>query len=79
MAGWIHFLAFDLLIGAWICRQARREYISFWLVLLTLPMTFLYGPAGFLAFSALRGAAWAIRRNSNSAMVEIQLLAAARL
>lgn len=24
MAGWIHFLAFDLLVGAWICRRGRQ-------------------------------------------------------
>ncbi|MEM8794286.1 MAG: ABA4-like family protein [Pseudomonadota bacterium] len=55
LAGWIHFLAFDLFIGAWICRRARSEEIPFWLVLPCLPMTFLFGPAGFLAFSMIRG------------------------
>ncbi|MEM9667450.1 MAG: ABA4-like family protein [Pseudomonadota bacterium] len=56
MAGWVHFLAFDLLIGAWICRTGRRENITFWIVLPTLPLTFMFGPAGFLAFSLIRGA-----------------------
>lgn len=51
MAGWVHFLAFDLLIGAWICRTARRDGVSFWLVIPCLPLTFLFGPAGFLAYS----------------------------
>jgi hypothetical protein len=55
LAGWVHYLAFDLLIGAWICRTARREAIPFWMVLPCLPATFLFGPAGFLLFSALRG------------------------
>ena len=54
MAGWIHFLAFDLLVGAWICRVARREGVNFWLVVPCLPLTFLFGPAGFLAFSLVR-------------------------
>lgn len=54
LAGWIHFLAFDLLIGAWICRTARRDGVRFWLVVLCLPLTFLFGPVGFLAFSFLR-------------------------
>lgn len=54
LAGWIHFLAFDLLIGAWICRTARRDSLRFWLVIPCLPLTFLFGPAGFLAFSLLR-------------------------
>ena len=25
LAGWVHYLAFDLLIGAWEVRTARRE------------------------------------------------------
>lgn len=54
LAGWVHFLAFDLLIGAWICRTARREQMRFWLVIPCLPLTFLFGPAGFLAFSLAR-------------------------
>ena len=51
MAGWIHFLAFDLLIGAWICRKARAEGIRFWFVAPCLPVTFILGPVGFLLFS----------------------------
>lgn len=54
MAGWMHFLAFDLLIGAWMCRGARRHGTSFWLVIPCLPLMFLFGPAGFLAFSLVR-------------------------
>ena len=54
LAGWVHYLAFDLLIGAWICRSARRENLSFWLVVPCLPLTFLLGPAGFLAFFLMR-------------------------
>lgn len=54
LAGWIHFLAFDLLIGAWICQTARRDGVRFWLVASCLPLTFLFGPAGFLVFSLLR-------------------------
>ena len=54
LAGWVHFLAFDLFIGAWMCRVARRESIAFYLILPCLPVTFLFGPAGFLLFSLLR-------------------------
>ena len=53
MAGWVHYLAFDLLIGAWICRTAKRDGLSFWLVAPCLPLTFIFGPAGFLAFQLL--------------------------
>ncbi len=54
MGGWIHYLAFDLFVGAWICRTGRHEGIKFWLVLPSLPVTFMLGPAGFLLFSTLR-------------------------
>lgn len=54
LAGWLHYLAFDLFVGAWIVRTARAEGIAFRLVLPCLPLTFLFGPAGYLAFVALR-------------------------
>lgn len=54
MAGWIHYLAFDLFVGAWICRTARGEGIKFGAVLPCLPVTFMFGPAGFLLFATAR-------------------------
>lgn len=54
LAGWVHFLAFDLFVGAWACRTGRAEGVSFWLVALCLPVIFLFGPAGLLAFQAIR-------------------------
>jgi len=54
LAGWIHFLAFDLFIGAWQCRTARVEGIPFWFVLPCLALTFFLGPLGLLLFFALR-------------------------
>jgi len=64
MAGWIHFLAFDLVVGAWICRVARRETIRFVWVVPCLLLTFLVGPLGFLVFAGVRAVA---RRRSASA------------
>lgn len=55
MAGWIHFLAFDLVVGAWICRTARAESIGFGWVVPCLPVTFLLGPLGYLLFLAVWG------------------------
>lgn len=54
LAGWVHYLAFDLFVGAWITRTARAEGIAHLFVLPCLVLTFLFGPAGFLAFTALR-------------------------
>lgn len=54
LAGWLHFLAFDLFIGAWIVRDAQRQGIAHWMVLPILPFVFLLGPAGLLAYMGLR-------------------------
>lgn len=56
LAGWVHYLAFDLFIGGWIVRDARAHGLSFGWVLPCLPLTFLFGPAGLLAWFALRAA-----------------------
>lgn len=54
VAGWVHYLAFDLFIGAWEVRTARAESIPHWMVVPCLILTFLFGPAGLLAFAVLR-------------------------
>ena len=54
LAGWVHYLAFDLFVGAWITRRAQDDRIPFLLVVPCLALTFLFGPAGFLAFAILR-------------------------
>ena len=57
LAGWVHYLAFDLFVGAWIVHDAReRAAMPFWLVLPCLPLTFLFGPVGLLAYAGLRAA-----------------------
>ena len=53
LAGWIHYLAFDLFLGAWQVRQAQRLGISHFLVIPCLLCTFFVGPDGFLVFWAL--------------------------
>jgi Domain of unknown function (DUF4281) len=54
LAGWLHYLAFDLFLGAWEVRTARAEGIPHWAVIPCLILTFLFGPAGLLAFATLR-------------------------
>ena len=46
LAGWLHYLAFDLFTGAWEARDAMRLRISRWLVAPCLVLTFLFGPVG---------------------------------
>ena len=53
-AGWIHYLAFDLFIGAWEVRDARRHGIHHGLVVVCLALTLMFGPVGLLAYLGLR-------------------------
>ncbi len=54
VAGWIHYLAFDLFIGAWQTRDARALGIAQWAVLPCLVLTFLFGPLGLGLYLLLR-------------------------
>lgn len=54
LAGWLHYLCFDLFVGAWIVRRALNEKVAHGFVLPCLALTFLFGPVGYLAFNALR-------------------------
>ena len=53
-AGWLHYLAFDLLVGTLIASCGTRAGIPPLPLLLCLPLTFLAGPVGFLLFQILR-------------------------
>jgi hypothetical protein len=57
LAGWIHYLAFDLFVGSWEVRDAERLGIPHLAVVPCLALTFLFGPAGLLAYLGVRGAA----------------------
>ena len=54
LAGWIHYLAFDLFVGTWEVKDAQAKNISHWFVIPCLILTFLLGPIGFLLYSILR-------------------------
>ncbi len=54
LAGWLHYLAFDLFTGAWEARDAVRLGISHWLVMPCLLLTFLFGPVGLACYLLLR-------------------------
>jgi hypothetical protein len=57
LAGWIHYLAFDLYVGSWEVRDARERGLPHLAVLPCLVVTFLFGPAGFLLYLAVRAGA----------------------
>jgi hypothetical protein len=56
LAGWIHYLAFDLFIGAWETRDAQRNGLPHLVVIPCLVMTSMLGPIGLLFYFAIRTA-----------------------
>ena len=54
LAGWVHYLAFDLFIGAWEARDAVRRGIGRAWLAPCLFLTFLAGPLGLLLYLGLR-------------------------
>jgi hypothetical protein len=53
-AGWIHFVAFDLFVGAWQVRDAHRQHIHHLVVVPCLALTLFIGPAGLLLYLTIR-------------------------
>ena len=54
LAGWVHYLAFDLFVGSWQVRDATRRRVPHVLVIPCLIMTFMLGPMGLLTYWGLR-------------------------
>ena len=54
LAGWLHYLAFDLLVGGWEVRDAHARAIPHLAVVPCLVLTFMLGPAGWLVYRGLR-------------------------
>lgn len=54
LAGWVHYLAFDLLIGFTIVKSAQAKFVSHWLVIPCLVLTFMFGPCGYLLYQIIQ-------------------------
>ncbi len=54
LAGWIHYLAFDLMVGVFIVTNAIKNKISHWFVIPCLLLTFMLGPTGLLIYLIIR-------------------------
>jgi hypothetical protein len=54
VAGWVHYLAFDLFVGTWIAERGAQLGIGHAWLLPVLLLTFMFGPLGLLAFMVLR-------------------------
>ncbi|MDJ0363991.1 ABA4-like family protein [Hymenobacter sp. H14-R3] len=54
LAGWVHYLCFDLFAGAWEVRDAQRRGVPHWALVPALLLTFLFGPVGLLVYFGVR-------------------------
>jgi hypothetical protein len=53
-AGWVHYLAFDLYVGAMLIRQAHADKLPHLAMIPILIATFLLGPIGLLTFFVVK-------------------------
>lgn len=54
LAGWVHYLAFDLFIGSWEVADSPSARIPHWLLLPCLLLTFMAGPIGLLLYLCMK-------------------------
>jgi hypothetical protein len=54
LVGWIHYLAFDVIVGLYIVKNSQHYGINHWLILPCLFFTFMFGPLGLLMYLLLR-------------------------
>lgn len=53
-AGWVHYLAFDLMVGIWIKKNGQKYNIQHLLLVPCLLLTFMLGPIGLLLYLLIR-------------------------
>jgi hypothetical protein len=53
-AGWVHYLVFDLFVGAYIVRKSIQIRLSRWVYSFILPFAFMCGPIGYLLFVIIK-------------------------
>jgi hypothetical protein len=54
LAGWVHYIVFDLFVGAWAVRDASRQKINHFIVIPCLLLMIMLGPVGLLLYSIVR-------------------------
>jgi len=54
LGGWLHYLAFDLLVGMWMLNENNTLKIHPMIMAPCLLGTFMMGPIGFLLFMGVR-------------------------
>ena len=53
-AGWVHYLAFDLLTGTWVKKNGQKYNIHHLILVPCLLFTFMLGPIGLLLYLLVR-------------------------
>jgi len=54
LAGWVHYLAFDLWIGTWELEDSKKRGIHHLIMIPVLVFTFMLGPIGLLLYFVIR-------------------------
>jgi hypothetical protein len=54
LIGWLHYLAFDVIIGLYIVKNSQHYGINHWFIVPCLFFTFMLGPLGLLLYLLLR-------------------------
>ena len=57
LIGWIHYLAFDLLTGIFIAKNAEKHQLNPWILRPIFLFTFMAGPLGFIFYVIYKTAA----------------------
>lgn len=53
-AGWLHYLAFDLMVGLYIIYNSQKHGINRFLIIPALLLTFMFGPVGLVVYLLIR-------------------------
>ncbi len=54
LAGWIHYLCFDLFVGSWVYNNSQERGVKHILVIPCLFFCFMLGPIGLLLYLIVR-------------------------
>ncbi|MEP3654429.1 MAG: ABA4-like family protein [Litorimonas sp.] len=54
LAGWIHYLAFDLAVGTYIAKQSDKIGLARIIQIPVLFLTFMFGPIGLMTFVLIK-------------------------
>lgn len=60
LAGWVHYLVFDLFVGGWEWADAQVHHISHWALVPCLLLTLMFGPFGFLVYIIIRATVYGV-------------------